>query len=205
MTTEAQRMARAANGAKSRGPVTPEGKAVSRLNAMKHGIYSELALIEGEDEADLVSFGRRLRANLAPMGELELMLADKLVSTAWRLRRLVGIEGALYDRKESPAHAFTDYAAPERMLALARYEAQLERALYKALHELQRLQAARGEAAPASVALDVTVSDTRDDTDDLAPPVGSFLQNTQEPHEIKSSAESQQRRALEAAGTLSLA
>lgn len=204
MTTEAQQIARAANGAKSRGPITPEGKSVSRLNAMKHGIYSELVLIEGEHEADLVSFGRRLRASLAPMGELELMLADKIVATAWRLRRLVGIEGALYARKESPAHAFFDYAAPEKMLALGRYEAQLERALYKALHELQRLQVARGEAAPTSVAIDVTLSGSLEDTDDPAPPVDSFLQNHPENQEFKSLEESLQPRAFAAVGTPSL-
>lgn len=39
-----------------------------------------------------------------------------------------------------------------------RYEAHLERAFYKALHELQRLQAARDGGAPAPAALDVTVT-----------------------------------------------
>jgi hypothetical protein len=41
---------------------------------------------------------------------------------------------------------------------LVRYEGHLERCLYKALHELQRLQAARqGEKVPAPAALDVTL------------------------------------------------
>jgi hypothetical protein len=41
---------------------------------------------------------------------------------------------------------------------LARYEGHLERCLYKALHELQRLQAVRkGEYVPAPAALDVTL------------------------------------------------
>jgi len=39
-----------------------------------------------------------------------------------------------------------------------RYEWHLERALYKAMHELQRLQAARqGQLVPAPVAVDVSV------------------------------------------------
>lgn len=41
---------------------------------------------------------------------------------------------------------------------IRRYEAHLERALYKALHELQRLQAARDGGAPAPAALDVTLT-----------------------------------------------
>jgi hypothetical protein len=196
MTTEAQRIANRANGAKSRGPVTPDGKAVSRLNAMKHGIYSELVIIEGETETDLVAFGKRLRAKLAPVGELELMLADKIVSTAWRLRRLAGIEAALFDRRETPAQAFSDYRAADKMLALGRYEAGLERALYKAMHELQRLQSARGETVPASVAIDVTVSDPFAGTTDLAPGLGSFLQNDLDDDEPLEAGESPPLREL---------
>jgi hypothetical protein len=37
------------NGKKSRGPITPEGKAVSRRNAIQHGLRSEVLAVEGED------------------------------------------------------------------------------------------------------------------------------------------------------------
>ena len=41
---------------------------------------------------------------------------------------------------------------------LSRYEGAIERSLYRALHELQRVQAARQDGqAPASIAVDVTV------------------------------------------------
>ncbi len=41
---------------------------------------------------------------------------------------------------------------------LSRYEAAIERSLYRSLHELQRIQAARMDGqAPASIAVDVTV------------------------------------------------
>ena len=46
---------------------------------------------------------------------------------------------------------------------LCRYEAHIERGLYKALHELQRLQAARrGQLVSAPLVLDVDVSGTAD-------------------------------------------
>ena len=42
---------------------------------------------------------------------------------------------------------------------LSRYETAMERSLYKALHELQRLQAARqGKEVPVPVAVDIDVS-----------------------------------------------
>ena len=41
---------------------------------------------------------------------------------------------------------------------LSRYEAAIERSLYRAIHELQRIQAARGNGQqPPSIAVDVTV------------------------------------------------
>jgi len=88
MTSERQVEANRQNAQKSTGPRTPAGKAVVALNGIKHGLLSRESLIKGESEAELVDFGKRLRAKLAPVGELELLFADRVISTAWRLRRL---------------------------------------------------------------------------------------------------------------------
>jgi len=142
---------------------------VVALNGMKHGLLSRESLVKGESEAELVAFGKRLRAQLAPVGELELLLVDRIVSTAWRLRRLIGVETMLYDREAKPDHAFNNYGR-EKMSVLSRYEVTLERSLYKALHELQRLQATQdGQAVPLPEAVDVEISvSCPDDPDDLA-------------------------------------
>ena len=165
------------NAQRSTGPRTPEGKAAARLNAMRHGIYSEVCVIDGEVEADLIAFGKRLRAEFAPVGEFELMLADKVVATAWRLRRLVQVEAALFDGENNLRDAFAGYGG-DRMLRLGRYEAGLERTLYRALHELQRLQAARqGADVPIPEVDDVTVAGTLTDAHGAGETVGSFRQN----------------------------
>jgi hypothetical protein len=102
-------------------------------------------------------FGKRLRAQLAPVGELEHFLVDRIVSTAWRLRRLVAVETMLFDREHKPDDAFNKYGR-EKMGVLSRYEVTLERSLYRALHELQRLQAARdGQAVPLPIDMEVSV------------------------------------------------
>jgi hypothetical protein len=95
MTSERQAEANRQNAQKSTGPRTPAGKAVVALNGIKHGLLSRESLIKGESEAELVDFGKRLRAKLAPVGELELLFADRVISTAWRLRRLVAVETML--------------------------------------------------------------------------------------------------------------
>jgi len=92
MTSEAQLAANRINAMKSTGPRTGAGKAAVRLNGIKHGLLSRESLVRGESEADLVHFGKRLRAQLTPIGELEALLVDRVVSTAWRLRRLIRVE-----------------------------------------------------------------------------------------------------------------
>ncbi len=170
----------AANGAKSKGPKTPEGKAVARLNAMRHGIYSEMTVVDFEEERELVAFGKRMRVELAPVGELELALADRLVSLAWRIRRLTSIEGELLEdgnKERQPSRAFGGYTG-EKLQRLSRYETTLDRQLYRTLHELQRLQAARrGENVPAPEAVDVTFSVVGEQAAPVAAKVGSFRQN----------------------------
>jgi hypothetical protein len=163
MTSERQIHSNRCNAAKSTGPRSNAGTAAVALNGIKHGLLSGRVLIKGESEADLVAFGKRLRAQLAPVGELELLLADRVVSTAWRLRRALAVEAALFNKEDTPDRAFAGYAA-EKMMILSRYESTLERGLFKALHELQRLQASRqGEAVPPPEAVDVEVSDFEPD------------------------------------------
>jgi hypothetical protein len=59
--------------------------------------------------------------------------------------------------------------ASDLLTKLSRYETTLERTLYRALHELQRLQAARaGQAVPPPVALDADVTVAHLDSDEDA-------------------------------------
>src|SRR4029077_1776064 len=131
---------------------------------MKHGLLSRESLAKGESEADLVDFGKRLRAQLAPVGELELFLVDRIVSNAWRLRRLVSVETRVFNEGETPDKAFSGYHGRDNLGSLSRYEAMLERAFFKAIHELQRVQAGRdGQDVPLPVVVDVSISDDADE------------------------------------------
>lgn len=153
--------------AKLGGVKTEEGKAVSRFNAIKHGILSKEVLLEGEDEATLIEVGKKLRLELDPQTELELILVDRITANVWRLRRVMQIEREMMiDDKDTDIGFMSektlgraisgDFANYDTYGKLIRYETSIERGIYKALHELQRLQAARlGQNPPIPVAVDV--------------------------------------------------
>lgn len=166
--------------AKLGGVKTEEGKAVSKYNALKHGILSKEVLLEGEDEKSLVELGKRIRAEVNPAGEIELILTDRIIANIWRLRRLLEVEKETmsYQREKELTDSWnksylteeqTQRKATREMLVtedtevLLRYEAAIERGIYKALHELQRIQSARaGERLPAPIAIDVDVSGVKE-------------------------------------------
>ncbi len=152
------------------GPKTEAGKAVSRKNAITHGLLSKETLLPWEDAGSLEKLSEALERELTPVGELEGFFVDRIVADMWRLRRALsgetanaqatkdGIEQnpfALMDKsKEAVAlDARAAQSASANGEKIARYATSIERSMYRALHELQRLQAARmGEVvAPPSV------------------------------------------------------
>jgi hypothetical protein len=86
MATDKQINANRKNAKKSTGPKTDEGKAAVSKNAVKHGIFAD-SLILGENEAYYEVFHNEMLADLAPVGAVETMLAERVISLWWRLRR----------------------------------------------------------------------------------------------------------------------
>lgn len=76
------------------GPRTPKGKARSKHNALKHGIFSKVVLLKEEPRAEFDSLLRGLRNDFRPEGTLEELLVDNLAVISWRKRRLLIAEGA---------------------------------------------------------------------------------------------------------------
>jgi len=177
--SERKLAANRANALVSTGPRTAAGKAVSSRNALKHGLLSSQILLEHEDVEELKALRESLYEELQPVGTLEVVLVERIVASAWLQRRALRAETALMEwqhglgmrwepelweddqkwRREHRANRATfEMLADSRLEKIQRYETTKERQMYKALHELQRLQAARQSAmALAPVAIDVDV------------------------------------------------
>jgi len=78
----------------TRGPRTMQGKERSKHNAIKHGIFSKVALLKNESKPEFDSLLDGLRENYKPEGTLEEVLVEKLATLLWRHRRLIVAEGA---------------------------------------------------------------------------------------------------------------
>ncbi len=85
------------NAQKSTGPNTENGKAVAKMNALKHGLLArEVVVTEGHRKESRKAFGAlldALRQDLAPAGPLEEMLVERIAVCYWRLRRVIIAEG----------------------------------------------------------------------------------------------------------------
>jgi len=84
------------NGGKSTGPKTPEGLAVSKMNALRHGILSKEVVVQGrvirESRREFAALHQRFWDHLMPVGPVEEMLVDQIVTAQWRLRRALTAE-----------------------------------------------------------------------------------------------------------------
>ena len=80
------------------GPRTPEGKARSSQNALKHGLTSATsALMPTEDPAEYAQFCQDMHNDLRPRPGLESALVERIIQFSWRLRRVPAAEAALFD------------------------------------------------------------------------------------------------------------
>jgi hypothetical protein len=108
MTTDKQIAANQTNGAKSMGPVTDEGKASSRRNALKHGLTAEKLLLAGEDSAVFNELQTTLIEELSPNVLLEMHDVQRIASLIWRQRRIPAYEAALISWLDYRQHELHD-------------------------------------------------------------------------------------------------
>jgi hypothetical protein len=142
-----------ANGAKSKGPRTAEGKARASQNALKHGMCAKkFLLLPYDSRAEFAALESALLEQLRPEGALETLLARRLIAAAWRLARADRLEFEMLitgDPYKSPGGALTRDGGAERAFAtLVRYRNGAQAEFFRMLKALEVKAAARADAAP---------------------------------------------------------
>jgi hypothetical protein len=95
MSTPSRNDINLANAQHSTGPKTHAGKKKSSLNALRHGLTSQIVVMPTED---LHIYHRHLKSftdEYHPQGATESHLVQALADTAWRLNRVAALESNL--------------------------------------------------------------------------------------------------------------
>jgi hypothetical protein len=179
MSTDAQINANRENAQKSTGPVTAEGKAAVAQNALKHGLFAVQDVVPTENQAEFDSMREQMLADLAPVGAMETLLAQRAFSLAWRLKRAETLQAQVtkdmveshisYEQlnlgRQKPKEpryapeylalgriAKEDWCGSRLIERFFEYERRIEKSLYKTIAQLRAMQLARLTAQADSAA-----------------------------------------------------
>jgi len=169
MSSDLKTKSARANGAKSRGPATPEGRAKSSRNSLRHGLSAKTVVLPAESREQFQLLLNAHIQQFQPANPVEADLVEAMAIARWRLRRIWAIETSLLAhelerRAEDMDDEFTEMSAEDRLAwvfqrvadnsqslsLLARYEGNLNRAFDRAFKQLTLLKSQRqNEPKPA--------------------------------------------------------
>ena len=133
------------------GVKTSQGKSITRFNARKHGILSDL--INNKEKSTHEDYVEQLYNELQPNNIIEEMLVERIAVHYMKLRRLMSAESEYIDyvsnieefefdttirTSDKPSISTDNF---EKLISLyQRYEVSTENRLYKAIEELKKLR-----------------------------------------------------------------
>ena len=160
MISQRQHEANRRNAAKSRGPITPEGRAAVRMNALKHGLTAaDIILPTVEEKINFEQFRFALIDECQPVGLIEALLVEDMVTARWRMNRARKMEPGFFAYRQADLKRRMEYFAAldaqahlafimchdaqnsDTLGKISRYEARFERTF---------LQSPEGAAAASS-------------------------------------------------------
>jgi hypothetical protein len=182
---------------KSTGPRTPEGKAISAMNAMRHGLTGRVVVLPSEDINIYRAFCKELMEELAPESPLEGQYAQTFCDTQWRLNRARSYEDSMlalghFEHADSlgaqdpqtlaaltAGKVFRDNS--KAFVNLSLYEQRLGRQQKEALRQLEELQTKRRAARPATEPATEQAANTNKTKENIPEPTApEFVYSTAE-------------------------
>jgi len=163
MTTETPFTPHTQTGGYSLKPKPPNPKAThrTRLNAYRHGLTGQTLILTEAEKKAFDTHCDGIVATLAPIGALEIDLAQAIAENRWRLKRIRAIESGIFaaGQIDGPNHAREDaaqlaideavtqartwVAKSDNFQLLALYEQRINRTIERNMIEFRTLRAER--------------------------------------------------------------
>jgi len=126
-----------ANSQHSTGPRTEPGKQRSSLNALRHGLTAQTAVLPTEDPDAYQRHIQQFLDEYQPATPTETQLVHEIANTAWRLNRIPLLEAELLSQNPNPQSLIPQLAT------LGLHGSRLSRQFQKALEQLRDIQEER--------------------------------------------------------------
>ena len=155
------------------GPSSKAGTQRTRLNAYKHGLTGQIHLLTAAEQTAFDAHCKSICEALAPVGALEIDLAQAIAEDKWRLKRARAIESGIFAAgkqgllgfkeiavSEDPAQlqiddsmiqARTWLAKNDNFMLLALYGQRINRTIERNMAELRTLRAERQVARDQAI------------------------------------------------------
>src|ERR1035438_6359795 len=140
---------------------TPEGKARSAMNALRHGLTARVVVLPTEDMDAYQAFSKEIVDSLDAQTPVERQFAQTVADNQWRINRIRSIEDGMlgmgqfeaagnFDCPSSEIHSAMTAARAFRedsksFVNLSIYEQRLHRSMKESLRQLKELQTERRE------------------------------------------------------------
>ena len=184
----------------STGPAAPTrqaGTQRTRLNAYKHGLTGQIHLLTAAEQAAFDAHCKIICEALAPVGALEIDIAQAIAENRWRLKRARAIETSIFAAGQQGLLGFNPGVAPiedpaqvlvedaltqartwlaksDNFLLLALYEQRISRTIERNMAELRTLRAERKAARDQALAETVLLAQLAQSKGEKYDPAADF-------------------------------
>lgn len=127
------------NGAKSRGPVTPEGRLAAANSSWRKNLLARSVVLPGESHERFNELHNSLLSEIEPNTPIETLLVNRMVVSQWRQMRLWGMEKSAIEADPT--------GLPERASI---FETRYDRQFDRALATIERRRGLKAKVEPAT-------------------------------------------------------
>jgi hypothetical protein len=165
MTTAAKIRANRLNAKRNTGPSTSEAKAHVAQNGIKHGLTAQQTVLSHENVDEFHDLMGTFISEYQPINTREALCVERIARHHWRMLRAGRVETAMFEHRidtlirqeHAEEHPNPDYDAGisvcydqfgKEIELHRRYEATIERAYYRAVADLEKMQGKRHKSKP---------------------------------------------------------